>query len=46
MHGNAFFWEFFGQAAGIIIAITAVSAIIGKIFIKRIPDEGRDVDTK
>jgi hypothetical protein len=42
MHGSTFFWEFFGQAAAIIIGITAVSAIIGKIFIKHIPDEGND----
>jgi hypothetical protein len=39
MHGNGFFWEFFGQAAAIIFGITIVSAILGKIFIKDIPDE-------
>jgi hypothetical protein len=42
MHGNGFFWEFFGQAAGIVMGITIVSAILGKIFIKDIPDEEAD----
>jgi hypothetical protein len=42
MHGSTFFWEFFGQCAAIIIGITVVSAIIGKILIKDIPDEDQD----
>jgi hypothetical protein len=42
MHSSTFFWEFFGQAAAIIIGITAASAILGKIFIKHIPDEEPD----
>jgi hypothetical protein len=39
MHGSTFFWEFFGQAAAIIIGITVVSGILGKILIKDLPDE-------
>jgi hypothetical protein len=39
MHGSTFFWEFFGQTAAIIIGITVVSAILGKILIKDLPDE-------
>jgi hypothetical protein len=42
MHGNGFFWEFFAQAAAIVIGITVVSAILGKIFIKDIPEEEAD----